>query len=605
MNQSTTAQAPQVDDESGAGRNTSTDAQIACRTLLSGLRAAATDRRLADLVAELQRGELGPEAPKLDPRLDRKGKIESDALDLAERVTASIPLALPLGRHHVPELDAPPGPPEATGEGAPPAGRSRASAPPRGVAPSPGPVADVPPGWSITPRTKPEAAADGSNRGDLGPPVSGDDHPGATEPTPPDPLELEFLGKRVRCLAKRVDWLTVAFRLALDSERLDGLVGRLREAGPAGRVLVQLGGADWQLTGARSEGTFFLRNLTCTAKIDTKGSERWILSVEFSGAQIAELDPRRAVEIARRIADGLGTREGERVRRLDLCADVAGWDLGETDGEAWVKPQRARLAQLDAAALEKGERPELRTYRRGSRMTGFHLCPGGDLQLVVYDKREELQIRADKREGEEARWQAAGWTDDEPVTRVEFRLRGAVLHELEDPTGAGLRDGDNAIEHLDRIWAYCSREWVRLAELGTDVRLTRCAIDPRWEIVRAVRFEHESPPALRLRKRGGASAAQALGAAMSLAAAAGCIEGITLPVDPDGEELSEADAIAAMTSDAQERLLTHWLFEVFMVAAALVRADLVQRLGGTAEAATFVLYRLRATRARFSRVPPP
>lgn len=600
MNQSTTAQAPQVDDESGAERNTTTDAQIACRTLLSGLRAAATDRRLADLVAELQRGELGPEAQKPDPRLDRKGKIESDALDLAERVAASIPLALPLGRHHVPELDAPPGPPEATGEGVPPAGRSRASAPPRGVAPSPGPVADVPPGWSITPRNKPKGLADGSDYGDLARVELAAEQPPRIEPKAPNPLTLEHLGKRVRCVATRVDWLGVAFRLSLDAKALDGLLGRLREAGAAGRVLVDLAGAAWQLSGSRSEGTFFLRNLTCVAKIDTRASDRWVLAVDFSGSQIARLDPHRAVEIARRIADALGRREGERVRRLDLCCDVAGWDLGETDGEAWCKPRRARLAQIDAAELDKGERPELRSYRRGDRLTGFHLCPGGDFQLVAYDKIEHLTMQpVEIRAAELARWRENGWEESEPVARIEFRLRGPALFELEDATGRNLRDGDNALDNLDQIWAYCVR-WARLVDPGSDERLTRCDLDPRWEIVRAVQFAHPAPAAARVRKRGGASAAQAFGAALSLAAASGTIDRVTLPVDAAGEEMSEAAAIAALTPEEQSALLAYFVCAIFELATALVRDELIARHGGVAQACTFVLYRLRATWARFS-----
>jgi len=601
MNQSTAPELGQVDAEC----NTRTPAQVEVTALLSGLRAGANDRRLAALVAKLQGVELD-QAPAVDRRsqLDAKGKIESDAIDLAELVTARSPLRLPLGRHHAPSSTPVPVPPEAAGEGAPPAGRSRASAPPRAPGPSPVPGTGAPEGWSITPRNKPKGSADGSDYGDLARVELDAEQPPRIEPKTSNPLTLEHLGKRVRAVATRVDWLGVAFRLSLDAKALDGLLGRLREAGAAGRVLVDLAGAAWQLSGSRSEGTFFLRNLTCAAKIDTRASNRWVLSVDFSGSQIARLDPHRAVEIARRIADALGRREGERVRRLDLCVDVAGWDLGETDGDAWCKPRRARLAQIDAAEIDKGERPELRSYRRGDRLTGFHLCPGGDFQLVAYDKIEHLTMQSvEIREAELARWRENGWDDSEPVARVEFRLRGPALFELEDSTGRNLRDGDNALDHLDRIWAYCVR-WARLVELGSDDRLTRCALDPRWEIVAAVRFSHEPPtgPAARVRKRGGASAAQAFGAALSLAAAAGTIDRITLPVDGAGEEMSEAAAIAALTPEEQSALLAYFVCAIFELATALVRDELIARHGGIAQACTFVLYRIRATWARFSEV---
>ena len=113
MNQSTTSRATQVDSENAADRIT--ESQIECRALLVGLRSAANDRRLADLVAELQRGELAQAVPDYGSRLDAKSKLESEAVDLAELVTARVPLPLPLGRHHVPELDALTKPPEATG----------------------------------------------------------------------------------------------------------------------------------------------------------------------------------------------------------------------------------------------------------------------------------------------------------------------------------------------------------------------------------------------------------------------------------------------------------------------------------------------------------
>jgi hypothetical protein len=130
--------------------------------------------------------------------------------------------------------------------------------------------------------------------------------------------------------------------------------------------------------------------------------------------------------------------------------------------------------------------------------------------MRVYDKLAELTAHNDeaKRAAEEEVWRRAGRDDDGPVSRVEFQLRGGVLDEL------SLRDPAQLGASLDRVWQYCVM-WVRLAIPESASRRARWKTDPRWEATRSVVFERPSEPARRIACRGGAGAAQVIGAMRS------------------------------------------------------------------------------------------
>src|SRR5437764_1790639 len=114
------------------------------------------------------------------------------------------------------------------------------------------------------------------------------------------------------------------------------------------------------------------------------------------------------------------------VSRIDLYADVQGWPLEVGDLERFVSWSRVRRgflpADLDGEIDEADGR---QVYALGRRLTGFVFGVGSPLLARVYDKTTEIQRRGKT-------WLPDLWGEresDEPVWRVEFQMRRAVLVE--------------------------------------------------------------------------------------------------------------------------------------------------------------------------------
>lgn len=403
----------------------------------------------------------------------------------------------------------------------------------------------------------------------------------------------------VRVLCQRIDWLTVAFKVALSEHVCRDLVRRLEVADVAHRTSAELAGHDFELRRVNSGQTLLLRNASASVKIDPKGPEGWTVSVDFTGGQMMVSDVDAACALAERLAGALGSVQGSRVRRLDLAADIGGWSVRDIDDRAFVKSSRAKLDRDRGVELDKSDSPVQRRFRRGEHVTGYSICPGNPIMCVIYDKREELTIKPDKRAAEEHRWREAGWDGAAPVTRVEFRFRSLVLHEL------GARDGLNAFrQKLDALWRYASRWWLRLVELGAATRLSRCPVTPEWAAVQSVVFVHQATPAVRTKMRKGASAAQVFGAALSAVAGASLLLGPVLAsCESTGRPLEIHELVAKMTTQQQEATVRAVVGGIVSEAGGLVVVDLLERLG-TERAARWILTRQEAARARFSECGP-
>ena len=212
--------------------------------------------------------------------------------------------------------------------------------------------------------------------------------------------------------------------------------------------------------------------------IETPG---FTVEIVWSAQCLAEWDLPRVLRESRAVAWMLGdvAPGGERLRRIDLCADVAGMTIEADDVDRIVKRPRAlkdfardasELDDLGYVACVEGcrcrrcfEKRELgvlagpRSYETGKpgarKICGISVGRGGATMMRIYDKRLELayvnthvpdDACACRRCAEEKRWRAGGWDGKESVTRVEFQIRGEALSEL------GLRDPDNCFD-VDEI----------------------------------------------------------------------------------------------------------------------------------------------------------
>lgn len=374
----------------------------------------------------------------------------------------------------------------------------------------------------------------------------------------------------------------------------------------------------------------------------------WTLEVVWYAQALADSGLERAMAESAALAANLGEVLETRLRRIDLCADVTCWEFQDVDLSRIAKRSRAAWAKDDDGVPSEGDlRPRKRrsprervedggqVYGRGvgetRRITGISVGRGGSLMCRMYDKRVELERdqRGARREAEEERWREAGWNGIDPVTRIEFQLRSEVLTEL------GLRDPDAVVEpvyraekcldargrwrvrrvvvghrvltaqndeggevqativhRLDDLWHACLN-WVRIitpetTREGNPKPLTRCPDDPRWALLRSIRFTDQKPRRIRrYRPRAAASWQMGLGVALSQAAALGELE-------PAIE-----DRFAYDDDERGEAALREWVTRLKVSEAERIARGLIERWGGPAAALEHLAVRANAARARF------
>ena len=107
-----------------------------------------------------------------------------------------------------------------------------------------------------------------------------------------------------------------------------------------------------------------------------------------------------------------------------------------------------------------------------------------------------------------------GWDGEAPVTRVEVRLRRAVLRELASLQGDQARWFDDpwrCLEHLGDLWAYFAglppeadtapdvthQGWMRLTVPDKhDMNRSRWPTDPVWRVIQRAQFGDRLPATL-------------------------------------------------------------------------------------------------------------
>jgi hypothetical protein len=397
-----------------------------------------------------------------------------------------------------------------------------------------------------------------------------------------------------------VDALVVAYQLDVDDAVRDELGERQGIADDAGTAELRVSDFAFAIRRSRKLEAFYFENADVHCAFDDRASAGWKLEIVFRATFLATHGLVETLALAKRIARGFGSVVGERVRRFDLAADFEGFPLDRDDADRIVTT-RAGIASFSTEAKDTddalGEHfpPDLTEHRRANhQVTGFTIAPGNPLMARIYDKTTELSLpgREQKRDIEHTIWRDNGWDGHEPVTRVEFQVRGEVLDEID------LRNPADLEGKLDATWGMCTK-WLRLVEPNTATRQSRCKLDPRWQSVARVVFVQQAPPIVRQRVRGGASAAHVLGAVRSLLASNGKLRRIDLPPSEDGEIPSEKDFADGLT-DAQAELWVHsHANRVFPQAERHVALVLIQQFGAKG-AVERLIAKNNAKVARFS-----
>lgn len=450
----------------------------------------------------------------------------------------------------------------------------------------------------------------------------------------------------IRVVAHRVDALTLAYRVTLEESLVETFRRRALVAREHGRAALEWSRPGFralvgELRYSRAAKVYDLtRDPYYRLHIDLCGpgaveyvsdvtgevvdEPGWNVELVWYAETLAAWGLARVLEESKTLATSLGRVHEERLRRIDLCADVAGWEIRPDDVDRVVKRPRCGKsiasdgAEIDdlgrARSVRPGELAGPTTHEQGNpgkrRVCGISVGRGGALMMRIYDKVLELgYARESKREAEYDRWAAGGWDGIAPVTRVEFQLRGAVLPELgiRDPRavretvvdGNGKATGQRVVMHegrpatlvdaLPSLWA-TMLDWARIVVPG-DGPTTRLKDDPRWALLRDVDFgAPRALPVRRWRARSAASEAQALGVALSQAGRAGELVGVKWSTAPEAYSARRAEGML------RARVLTLKVAETERIVRWLL-----ERYGDATKANVHLAERARASRARFLR----
>jgi hypothetical protein len=154
--------------------------------------------------------------------------------------------------------------------------------------------------------------------------------------------------------------------------------------------------------------------------------------------------------------------------RVDIYADVQGWELELTDLERFASHGRFR----EVFPVAEGSTT---VFMAGRRVTGFRF--GRDAVVArVYDKTAEI-----RKHGQS--WLPDLWGErDEaaPVWRVEFQLRRRAIAEF------GVTEFDEVLASVQDMWDQCAGEWLTLRVRRKNRQRARWPLDPSWAEVQAV-----------------------------------------------------------------------------------------------------------------------
>lgn len=161
----------------------------------------------------------------------------------------------------------------------------------------------------------------------------------------------------------------------------------------------------------------------------------------------------------------LGDAEGQKVSRVDLCADfITDFDVAGLPQDGWI----TRAAAIDTHTVKR-------------KFSGYSIGYGGDIKCRLYDKT--LEIEKSNKSYMYELWAANGWLGEHPVWRLEFEFRRSVLREL------GIESTADFPDKLNGLWQYGMQDFLRLTvPSASDSLKTRWPEHPLWVALRQARF---------------------------------------------------------------------------------------------------------------------
>ena len=176
-----------------------------------------------------------------------------------------------------------------------------------------------------------------------------------------------------------------------------------------------------------------------------------------------------------------------QVSEVHLCADIAGWNLAETDWQngfisrAVTDTGRPAEEVMDGPDRARRWRKQLATLEFGSHASR--------LSCSIYNK--SLEIKTSGKEWFLDIWKRNGWDGESDVWRVEFRFRREFLRVI------GLDWAYDLMDTLKALWGYAAGHvnggadglpdgWLRyVMPSETDATRSRWPVHPAWRVIQS------------------------------------------------------------------------------------------------------------------------
>jgi hypothetical protein len=175
-----------------------------------------------------------------------------------------------------------------------------------------------------------------------------------------------------------------------------------------------------------------------------------------------------AYQKCRQWLGGWASIEGEKINRVDLCADLE-----------MTLPVLDVKKGIVTRARKKVDYTEIEHFTNGCRDTGYRIGQG-DLMARIYNKSYE--IKGSEKFWFKDIWERGGWDGQTDVTRIEYQARRPLLKSYK------VSSYEEMITLLPDMWRYMTCDWLVVKEHNLDdSNHRRWRTSDMWETVQGIR----------------------------------------------------------------------------------------------------------------------
>ena len=168
------------------------------------------------------------------------------------------------------------------------------------------------------------------------------------------------------------------------------------------------------------------------------------------------------------LVDVFGPRLDLQAAQIDLCVDLVGLQLPTEWEEVFLS--------LAKRKRPIGESQKDQAFYRGRNLeTILFSGHGRPVSCKLYNKSVEIKQMSKDKIWFYPIWKKEGWDEKATVWRTEFSVERPGLHEMD------LEDIYETLHNIKRIWAYCTKDWLRMVQPGPTKNRARWATHPTWK----------------------------------------------------------------------------------------------------------------------------